>query len=150
MLLRRSIALAAAGALLMACSDDDALSSRFGIFASATATNTCAPNDGPAVGILLQTIEPVGAGPAPSFVNITVAQPLSSLTGTWHTEQDMTGAFLVSGARSFANPGHGTVRIVSIDAASTIRGDVDLDFPNEGRVVGSFRAVWRPTTMLCN
>ena len=116
----------------------------------AVATFQCGPADGPATGITLarQPIPP--AGPRFPYVVMMIEEPLSALAGrTFLVGSGGTaGATYVAGSNAFESASTGRVIISSVDADSTIHGEVSLSFSSR-RVIEAFRADWIPRTMLC-
>ena len=123
-----------------------------GNFSHAVATFGCGPADGPATWITLasQPIPPAGPTPFP-YVAIMIDQPLSALAG--HTflvgSGGTAGATYSAGPNSYESAALGRVIIASVDADSTIRGNVSLTFPSR-QVFVAFTAPWiQRTGTLC-
>src|SRR6267378_511412 len=99
-------------------------------FPHAVAAFQCGPADGPATSITLAS-EPIPpAGPRFPYVAIMIAEPLSALGGrTFLVGSGGTaGATYVAGPNSFESASMGRVIIGSVDADSTIHGNVTLSF----------------------
>ena len=119
-------------------------------FPHAVANFQCGPADGPATAIKLanQPIPP--SGPKFPYVAIMINEPLSALAGrTFLVGSGGTaGATYIAGSNSYESASMGRVIIGSVDADSTIHGEVGLSFSSR-QVIEDFRAVWIQATMLC-
>jgi len=122
-----------------------------GNFSHAVATFGCGPADGPATWITLASRPIPPAGPRFPYVAIMIDEPLSALAGrTFLAGSGGTaGATYVAFLNSFEYASMGRVIIGSVDADSTIHGEVSLTFPSR-QVVGAFTAPWiQRTGILC-
>jgi hypothetical protein len=120
-------------------------------FPHAVATFACGPADGPATGITLASLPIPPAGPTFPYVAIMIDQPLSALAGrTFLVGSGGTAGASYNGApNSFESASMGRVIIASVDADSTIHGEVSLTFPSR-QVVVAFTAPWiHRTGVLC-
>ncbi len=124
-----------------------------GDFPHAVASMQCGPADGAATGITLasQPIPPAGPTSFP-YVAIMIDAPLSALAG--HTflvgSGGTAGATYAAGPNSYEYASMGRVIIASVDADSTIHGNVSLSFRSRV-VIDYFTAAWiqRTGTVLC-
>ena len=121
-------------------------------FTHAAATSACGPADGPAVAIYLTRDPVTSLPPTTPYVRVYVWQSVSALIGRpWLLAGSKSegGAWFHSAANNyeFVTSGYMIARSVSSD--NTIEGEVNITFPNAGRVRGGFRAVWVPNTVLC-
>ena len=123
-----------------------------GNFSHAVASFQCGPADGPATGITLASHPIPSAGPTSfPYVAIMIDEPISALAGrTFLAGSGGTaGATYVAVLNSFEYASMGRVIIGSVDADSTIHGEVSLTFPSR-QVVAAFIAPWiQPTGTLC-
>jgi hypothetical protein len=119
-------------------------------FPHAVANFQCGPADGPATGITLASQPVSPAGPEFPYVVIMIEQPLSALEGrTFLVGSGGTaGATYVAGPNAYESASMGRVIIGSVDADSTIHGNVSLSFKSR-RVIDGFNAVWVRRTVLC-
>ncbi len=124
-----------------------------GDFPHAVASFQCGPADGAATGITLasQPIPPAGPTSFP-YVAIMIDQPLAALAG--HTflvgNGGKAGATYAAGPNSYESASVGRVIIASVDADSTIHGNVSLSFSSRV-VIDYFTAAWiqRTGTVVC-
>ena len=120
-------------------------------FSHAAATFGCGPADGLATWITLASQPIPPAGPRFPYVAIMIDEPLSALAGrTFLAGSGGTaGATYVAVLNSCEYASMGRVIIGSVDADSTIHGEVSLTFPSR-QVVAAFIAPWiQPTGTLC-
>jgi len=120
-------------------------------FPHAVASFQCGPADGPATGITLASQPFTPAGPSFPYIAIMIEQPLSALAGrTFLVGSGGTaGATYIVGPNSYESASMGRVIIGSVDADSTIHGEVSLVFSSQ-RVSDNFNAVWINSRVLCN
>ena len=110
----------------------------------------CGPADGPAVAILLAE-QPISNGvPATPFVSIYIDRSISELLpGTYAIGNPDVGIAI---NRQTATAGEGAisgaVRIFSVTADRTVRGEVTATF-RDGGIVGQFMAPWQERAVLC-
>jgi len=121
-------------------------------FRHATATFMCGPADGGATAITLSP-EPIPATePTYPYVQITILEQLSALSGhTFVVGRNGTAwASYVTGLGVFEDVSTGKLSIGAVDPDSTVHGEVNLRFGSR-RVVRAFRAEWINTkpTVLC-
>ncbi len=118
----------------------------------AAANFTCGPADGAATAIMLARDPITSTGPTPPYVGIMIdAWPPTALAGrTWVVGTDFVGAWYTPGGGAMAEMASlGRVVVGSVDADSTIHGEVSLTFPSR-QVVGAFTAPWiQRTGILC-
>ena len=144
------MALALALVAVLACGADSAVGPS--TLSYAVATGSCAPNDGPAVALLLSASPIVSLSPTGPYVAVNVWEPLGALAG--QSLSVASGASLGFGVyykTAGINEGasEGTLTVTSVAADSTVTGIVDLTFPTSGHVSGPFTAKWIPRTFLC-
>lgn len=127
-----------------------------GIFHFGIATPSCGIADGPVVSIQLTP----AAGPepiVPPFIEVRVAETRETLApGRWSI---ITGS--IEHAPSTANaaycsaPGHciqatsGSLKLSRVSIPDLLTGDVSLDFPQLGRLRGSFEVNWVQRGVIC-
>jgi hypothetical protein len=117
-------------------------------FPHAVAHFQCGPTDGPATGITLASRPIPPAGPSFPYVTIMIEQPLSAIAGRTFLVGSGAGATYFAGPNSYESASTGRVIIGSVDADSTITGNVSLSFSSR-QVMDGFNAVWVQRTMLC-
>jgi len=119
-------------------------------FPHAVASFQCGPTDGPATAITLASQPIPPAGPTFPYIAMMINEPLSALAGrTFLVGSGGTaGATYIAGPNSYESAAVGRVIIGSVDADSTIHGEVSLVFSSR-RVSDNFNAVWIQRTVLC-
>jgi len=135
----------------MACAADGISAPPVG-FTHAAATFACGPADGPAVAIYLTPDPVTSLEPTTPYVRIYVAQPVNALTGrTWILAGSKSegAAWFHSAASNYEIATSGYMVASSVSPDKTIKGTVNIIFPNAGPIRGGFRAVWVPSTVLC-
>ena len=142
MMKARSLFAAGVAAVLAGCASDPG-----GPFPSAAAQPACAPTDGPAIQVDLGLS---GAGPSsPPYVRVSVYRRLEALGGkTWTLDppHDVGMAFYCPGNGPCVDASRGTVRF---DPGAGVRGAVDLFFPPNRRIRGTFDAPLREIHVQC-
>jgi hypothetical protein len=110
----------------------------------------CGPADGPATAITLASQPIPPAGPEFPYVAIMINEPLSALAGrTFLVGSGGTaGATYIAGPNTYESASMGRVIIGSVDADSTINGEVSLSFSSR-QLVEDFNAVWIQRRVLC-
>jgi hypothetical protein len=119
------------------------------------AAAACAPWDGPATTLLLLP-EPWDSStrtpPAGPSISVYIWKPVQALPGTTlhlSVEQNLGAARLCLQSDDCEPASAATVRFRSWSRDRLLEGELDLAFPSRGRVVGGFRATWRPESALC-
>lgn len=119
----------------------------------ATAIRACAPNDGPAVRILLSSDALDARSPTAPYIQALIWKSPTELVGTWDVSppDHSTGfALRVSTAGDYSDVAvSGTVTILAVRADGTVVGNVDLAFRPGERVRGGFTAQWDPRAAMC-
>jgi hypothetical protein len=151
MSIARMLRLSLVVAFAMGCSSDS-VSAPLRLFVYAAAVAQCGPADGPAVAIYLAP-NPVGSiEPSPPFVRVYVPVRLDQLAGhVWPISSVNTeaAAWFRPNASTFELAETGYMIVTSVDSDNTVKGSVDLRFPDAGHIKSSFRAKWRPNNILC-
>ena len=146
----RAVCLSIATAVAVGCSSDRVGAPPPGL-PYATATPTCAPNDGPAVSIYLTALLEDTLEPSKPYVRIAVWQPLDSLVGrSWvlAPSSEDGSAWYHATAVDFESATNGRLTVTSF-SLERVRGTVDVTFPDAGRIRGAFEATWIPQAELC-
>jgi len=111
----------------------------------------CGPADGPAVQIFLSE-KPISNGtPVAPYVSIYIDRSISELVpGTYPTSSSNPGVGIVrfASASSYEPAHSGFVRILSVAADRTVRGDIAATFADQG-ISGTFVAPWQERHILC-
>lgn len=119
----------------------------------ATAIAACAPNDGPAVHILLSSVALDARSPVAPYIQALIWRSRTELIGTWDIAPPAYSkgyALRVSTAGDYSDVAvSGTVTILAVRADGTVVGNVDLVFQPGERVRGGFTAEWDPRVALC-
>jgi len=145
------LALALIVATAAACGGDGLLAPPSGLpFAAAGAA--CAPMDGPAVTVYLSASAIASPAPAPPNVQLSLWRSAEEITGTWSLAPSSAhgqavrigpaGGLVESATR-------GSITVLSVDAARTVVGNVDVTFASGMRVRGGFTAPWIVRSVVC-
>src|ERR1700682_4850295 len=134
----------------LACASDGV----FGVsgrFDHAAATFACGPADGPALAIYLAPDPITSLDPPGAFVRVYVPGTIDQVSGrTWPIAANSdAAAWFRSTSRSYEIATGGYLTVGPARADKTVDGSVDLQFPSEGHLHGSFHAGWIPSNVLC-
>jgi len=138
-------------AFAMACRSDSVSAPLRG-FMYAAAAFQCGPADGPAVGIYLAPNPVESLEPSAPYVRVYVPVRVDQLTGhLWPISDGNTeaAAWFHPDDSSYELAATGYMIVNSVDSDNTIKGSVDIRFPEAGRIKGGFRATWLLRNTIC-
>ncbi|HYU53912.1 MAG TPA: hypothetical protein VEK37_13260 [Gemmatimonadaceae bacterium] len=121
-------------------------------FTYAAAVSQCGPADGPAVAVYLAPNPFESVEPSAPYVRVYVPVGLDQLTGHWWPISDgntQAAAWFHSDGSNYELASKGYMIVSSVDSNHTIKGSVDIRFPDAGRIKGGFSATWLPHNTLC-
>ncbi len=138
--------------LLTLCACGTSLTGTAAELQFATATNSCAPTDAPAVSITLSA-RPISVTQAdPPFLAVSLWTGLGELAGrTFRISTDSSDGFGEYHATrdTRAGPVTGTVVVNGVARDSSIAGAIDVRLSDGSRFVRRFTAAWSPTRTRC-
>ncbi len=139
--------------LVVLCSCGTSLTGTAAELQFATATNSCAPTDAPAITITLSARPlDVAQQADPPFLTVSVWTGLGELAGrSFRIGQGSNDGFgeyyAIRDAQ--AGPVTGTIVVIGVARDSSIIGSLDVLLRDGSRFVHQFSAPWRPTRTRC-
>ncbi len=121
-------------------------------FPAVRAGPDCAPWDGSAVTILFATEFPAPDSVRPPYLRVSIWKDLESLAGhtwRWPVAETIGAASLCSSDDDCRAASKATIWIGPVGPDSAIAGRLQLDFPGQPSLAGSFRAAWRTQRGRC-